>query len=138
MICNVSHEFWTPLNAIVFGNDFIETQVRFMISNLNDRELIVESIHKILKWVGNVKTSTKLLIYLINDLIDLGWIKNDQFVPHASKVSIFDFMITLEELFINQCNAKKLKFDLLIDNKIENSSFEIDEEWTKQILVNLI
>lgn len=65
MIASTSHDMRTPLNTIISMHRLIKKVI---------------SDPKILEWLKVAKTSTKLLLHLVNDTLDFFQIKSGKFV----------------------------------------------------------
>jgi signal transduction histidine kinase len=78
MISNVTHEFRTPLNAIIASSDINRHLLTELTPHLQNRES--EQIMDRLRQMNHAcKTSSQLLLYFINDILDLGRIDNEAF-----------------------------------------------------------
>lgn len=119
---NMSHEFRTPLNTIVGLNE--------MIIRESNQEHIVE-------YAGNVSSAARILISLVNDILDLSKME-------VSKMDIVEVEYDTKELInelvdiINvQMNAKKLTFYLDIDENIPSVLYG-DVRHIEQVMLNLL
>lgn len=83
MISNVSHEFWTPLNAIILNSEFIEKKLTQIYKNVShwkpDIEVTLNEIERVQKYNRIIHVSGKLNLFYVNDILDLGRLENDAF-----------------------------------------------------------
>ncbi len=123
-IANMSHELRTPMNAIIGYTDLLLDEVD---GPLNDDQKA--SLRK-------VATNARHLLQLINDVLDISKIESGKIDLKPKEVDlrqlIDSIMVTFEPLI-----AKKgLSFSLEIEQGAEK--LYVDEDKTKQILINLI
>ena len=79
-LANISHELRTPLNAII---GFSETMGMEIFGNLNDR-------YK--EYAGNIETSGRHLLSIINDILDLSKIEAGKFSVEDEPVDIVQLL----------------------------------------------
>ncbi|MCX7988507.1 MAG: ATP-binding protein [Thermodesulfovibrio sp.] len=123
-IANMSHELRTPMNAIIGYTDLLLDEVD---GPLNDDQKA--SLKK-------VSANARHLLQLINDVLDISKIESGKIELRPKEVDlkqlIDGIMVTFEPLI-----AKKgLTFSLNIEPGAEK--LYVDEDKTKQILINLI
>ncbi|MGB9892482.1 response regulator [Thermodesulfovibrio yellowstonii] len=123
-IANMSHELRTPMNAIIGYTDLLLDEVD---GPLNDDQKT--SLKK-------VAANARHLLQLINDVLDISKIESGKIELHPREIDLKELidgiMVTFEPLI-----AKKgLSFTLNIAAGAEK--LYVDEDKTKQILINLI
>lgn len=123
-IANMSHELRTPMNAIIGYTDLLLDEVD---GPLNEDQKA--SLKK-------VSTNARHLLQLINDVLDISKIESGKIELRPREVDLKELidgiMVTFEPII-----AKKgLTFTLHIDSGAEK--IYVDEDKTKQILINLI
>ena len=99
MMSNVSHELWTPLNAIISSSDIILNQIIKIERDKDNPILLDEHIAKLKKWSWTAWTSSSLLVHLVNDILDLGWLENEAFKLNIDYFSVFEVTENIKELF---------------------------------------
>ncbi|MBU8893111.1 MAG: PAS domain-containing protein [Bacteroidales bacterium] len=123
-LTNISHEIRTPMNGINGFTELIDS------NNLNEktRKLYIEII----------KQSSKQLLSIIDDVLDISKIETGQMVIRNKAVDINKMLSDLYESFVS--NAKTKNINLIFKNALSEKQCLIfsDETKTKQILSNLI
>jgi signal transduction histidine kinase len=123
-LANVSHELRTPLNAII---GFSEVLTEKMFGDLNDKQN---------EYVGDILSSGRHLLSLINDILDLAKIEAGRM---ELEVTNFDLPLALENALIlvrERVTRRGIKLDTVIDERL--GEFAGDERKIKQILLNLL
>ena len=121
-LATMSHELRTPLNAIIGFSDVLES-----IASLDDKEK---------RYVRNIQTSGKVLLEMINDILDLAKIESGKM-----EVRLSDFRI--DPIVTAQCDiARPLteRKNIDLDTEIEPGLPEMFQDQVKvqQILNNLL
>lgn len=121
-LANMSHELRTPLNSIIGFSDVLRD-----ISSLDDKQK---------KYATNIQSSGKLLLELINDILDLAKVE-------AGKMQVSPSSFDLDGLISAQCDM----LHALVDEKnvdlrteFSNNLQPVFQDKTKlqQILTNLL
>lgn len=121
-LANMSHELRTPLNSILGFSDVLQD-----IPSLNEKQR---------RYAANIQTSGKLLLEMINDILDLGKIE-------AGKMQVSPTSFNLSDLIEGQCDILRS----LVDEKNVDLQIEIapgmpdvfqDRPKIQQILTNLL
>lgn len=121
-IANVSHELRTPLNSIIGYTDLASQQTQD--NNLK---------HKL----GQIESSSKILLSLINDIIESSEIEQDEFSIIPNWFSPADTLRNICYLLNVETQYKHIHlYSCINTNDIEE--IFIDEKRFRQILVNLI
>ena len=81
----VSHEMRTPINAI--------------LTQISSLEMILEGQTDQLKIIRVIKNSATLLLYLVNDMLDVYMIKNRKFQKIYEKFFLKNLMMEIYEMF---------------------------------------
>lgn len=121
-LANISHEIRTPINAIIG------------FSELLDKEL-VNLTHK--SFINSIKSGSKTLLRLIDDLLDLSKIESGKVVFREDAVNIRSLIEDIRKLFSLRFSEKGLHFKILVKQNVPEIIM-IDEVRFRQILSNLI
>lgn len=145
MFASTSHEFRTPLNAIInscklvrssFGN--ITDMAEECGISFSDRVDFIRDCNKIHKFLSIGVNSSELLLALVEDVLSLSKIEANIFTIQKSRFNIRGMIEEVTELFRFQCEAKKLELSVDIEEDLENYSMTSDKLRVKQTLINLI
>ncbi|MBI9108627.1 MAG: PAS domain S-box protein [Spirochaetales bacterium] len=119
-LANMSHEIRTPLNAILGFSDLLTKTT---------------SAEEQQKFKKIINQSSRLLLNIINDILDISTIDSGNFELFYEKIRISKLLTELEN-FYSEHEDENVR---LIIQKFDNKSkFSIDRERLKQILINLI
>ena len=123
-LANMSHELRTPLNAII---GFSEVLGDGLIGNLSDQQK---------KFIGDIFSSGKHLLSLINDILDLSKVE-------AGKMMLDLESVQISSLFANSLSIVKEKaqarhISLTLNAPRELGSIRADGRKVKQIIYNLL
>ncbi len=126
-LANMSHEIRTPLNAIIgFSNLLI-------IPEISENQRI--------KYFYYIEKSTKSLLQLIDDILDISMIeaKQIEIINHEFKVSdvLSEFYKLYSAEIVNESEAK-VELRINTNNTPEDFTLDLDEMRYKQILANLL
>jgi len=121
-LANISHEFKTPLNAIL---GFAQV--------LRDKPGILKK-DKNIRYAENIISSGNRLLNMINDLLDLAKTEAGKMELHIEQTSISELVKDIAAQFSLQTRKKKIKVKLLIEDNIPLLS--TDPGKVQQILYN--
>ena len=123
-IANVSYELRTPLNAVI---GFAEILANQYFGTLNPRQL--DHSHSIL-------ASARLLMTLINDILDLATIEAGYMALETGRIDVSEMLQSVLTLTRERARNRDLELDLRCPPEI--GVIEADERRLKQALFNLI
>ena len=123
-LANMSHELRTPLNAIV---GFSELLKRNTAGELNEKQE---------HYVDNVLISSKFLLGLINDILDLSKVEAGKMELIIEKLSVP--MIINETIILLKEKATNHGIILKTELDSELEFIEADKQRLKQVLFNLL
>jgi len=126
-LANMSHEIRTPMNGILGITQILEK------TNVNSKESK--------SYLQMINANGKMLLNLVNDIIDLSKIESNQVDLQEQEFSLHDLMSDLECFFkAEQMVKSKSDVKLIRDEhfKPEDSHIIGDHNKIKQILINLI
>lgn len=122
-LSNMSHDIRTPMNAIV-GMTAIAT------TNIDNQEQVQNCLRKI-------TLSSKHLLGLINDVLDMSKIESGKMTLNVDQVSLREVMDNIVNIVQPQVKAKNQQFDVFIhDIMAENVC--CDSVRLNQIMINLL
>lgn len=121
-LANVSHEIRTPMNVIIGYTDILANK-------LKDGEHI--------NFLNNIKTSSKILLSLINDILDLSKVEAGKLQLEYKNFNLRLLLAEIESIFSHSLQQKNLNFSINIEKNIPDNIF-LDEIRLRQILINLI
>ena len=122
-LSNMSHDIRTPMNAIV-GMTAIAT------ANIDDREQVQNCLKKI-------TLSSKHLLGLINDVLDMSKIESGKMTLSTDQVSLREVMDAIVSIVQPQVRAKHQKFDVSIHD-ISTENVCCDSVRLNQVLLNIL
>ncbi len=123
-LANMSHELRTPLNSIIGFSELLQQNSH---GDLNEKQN---------KYVDNVLTSSKFLLNLINDILDLSKVEAGKIEPVFEKMPVHavinETMCLIKE--------KASKHNVLLNKEFDPdlNIIEADQQRFKQILFNLL
>jgi signal transduction histidine kinase len=121
-LATMSHELRTPLNSIIGFSDVLGS-----IDSLDPKQK---------RYVDNIRTSGRMLLEMINDILDLAKIE-------AGKMEVRPTVFRLESVVSAQCDmvrplAERKRIDLSHDVGRGLDAVEQDQAKVQQILANLL
>ena len=122
-LSNMSHDIRTPMNGIV-GMTAIAS------ANLDNIQQVQSCLKKI-------SLSSKHLLGLINDILDMSKIESGKLTLHMEKLSLQETMQSIVNIVQPQINAKRQRFDVYIYD-IPNEHVYCDSIRMNQVLLNLV
>lgn len=142
MFASVSHEFRTPLNAFVNALQIVKMsldRVKLEIEKAPRVKSRVEGLYpKIDKMLRIGDVSSKLLMNLVEDILDLAKYAANTLKLNLSPFTLDEVLEEIEYIFGFQCREKQLDFEIKVQDGISNLQFCSDAKRIKQVLINLI
>jgi len=123
-LSTMSHELRTPLNSIIGFSDLLKKK---MIGELNAKQE---------RYIDNVLTSSKHLLSLINDILDLSKIESGKIEMNIEKISLPSTINDTLEMV--RTTAMKHNINLIKEFDPELEFLEADKQKLKQIMFNLL
>ncbi|NLG03192.1 MAG: response regulator [Clostridia bacterium] len=121
-LSRMSHEIRTPMNAIV---GLTEIAKRYE-----------EDPHKIDDYLDKISISSKVLLNIINDVLDMSAIENNKLKIINEEFDIKQILSSISTIYYAQCKSKEIHFDMIAD--IQNEYLRGDALRVSQILLNLV
>lgn len=122
-LSSMSHDIRTPMNAIV-------GMTEIALKNKNDMERVEDCLRK-------VKLSSKHLLGLINDVLDMSKIESGKLNLNITQISLRETMDDIVNIMQPQVRARNQFFDIFID-KIQWEDVYCDSVRLNQVLLNLL
>lgn len=122
-LSNMSHDIRTPMNVIIGMTDIA-------LSNTDDKVKTENCLRKIAK-------SSRHLLSLINDVLDMSKIESGKMTLSYSQISLREIMSNIVAIAQPSLKSKNQKFDIYIQNIISETVF-CDSLRLNQVLINLI
>ena len=123
-LANMSHELRTPLNAII---GFSEVLGDGLIGNLTDQQK---------KFIGDIFSSGKHLLSLINDILDLSKVEAGKMMLDLESVQIASLFANSLSIVKEKAHARHIS--LTLNAPRELGSIRADARKVKQIVYNLL
>ena len=122
-LSNMSHDIRTPMNAIIGFTTLA-------VSNIDNQKKVRDYLSKIL-------SSSKHLLSLINDILDMSRIESGKIHLEETEVSLSDVLHDLKTIISGQIHAKQL--ELYMDAMdVTNEDVYCDKTRLNQVLLNLL
>ena len=121
-LSGISHEIRTPMNAI-YGWTSIARK------HTDDK-------HKVKEYLDKIDTSSKYLLSIMDEILDIESIENGRFEKVREKFSLNELYSQIEDLFHEQVKEKQMKLYLV--NQSESDTFLGDKKHLQQSIVNIL
>ncbi len=121
-LANMSHEIRTPLNAIVGFADLLNIQIK-------------DSKQR--SFLQSIQSSGKILLTLINDILDLSKIEAGKMDILYTAVNLKNIFEEINQIFSLKMSQKDVKFIMSINSNVPKSLL-LSEMRIRQVLFNLI
>lgn len=121
-VANMSHEFRTPLNAVIGFSELLSDMV---------------SDHRQQRFVQAIHTAGRNLLRLIDDILDHSKIEAGKLQLNPSSVNLKELLGEIEQIFHLKVTEKKLHFAIDVADDLPDWLY-LDETRMRQILLNLV
>jgi signal transduction histidine kinase len=121
-LATMSHELRTPLNSVLGFSELLASNTQ-----LPD---------KLRRWAGNIQSSGKQLLALINDLLDLAKIEAGKMEVNVETVSLTDLVDGLLAMYRPQAEKKNIELRAAVEPLMPAA--QQDAGKLRQILTNLV
>ncbi|PKP16576.1 MAG: hypothetical protein CVU06_14415, partial [Bacteroidetes bacterium HGW-Bacteroidetes-22] len=121
-LANMSHEIRTPLNSILGFSEILKNR------SLDDKGV---------QYVSAITSSGKILLTIINDILDLARVEAGKLEILISQMNFKCVLEDLNTIFSAKAHEKSLKLSIITDPDFPKIIF-IDEIRFRQIMFNLI
>ncbi|MEM7456120.1 MAG: HAMP domain-containing sensor histidine kinase [Planctomycetota bacterium] len=121
-LANMSHELRTPLNSIIGFSEILESG-----KGLNDKQV---------RYAGNIRKSGRLLLDLINDILDLAKLEAGKMEVNPSEFQFASMAGELCDMVRPLAGSKNIQLLLNVEEDLPDV-FQ-DQIKTRQIITNLL
>ncbi|MDE7001222.1 MAG: response regulator [Lachnospiraceae bacterium] len=122
-LSSMSHDIRTPMNGIV-------GMTTIAIANIDNTERVKDCLAKI-------TLSSKHLLGLINDVLDMSKIESGKLTLNMSQISLREAMDSIVNIVQPQVKSRQQHFDIFIQN-ILTEEVHCDSVRLNQVLINLL
>ena len=122
-LANMSHDIRTPMNAIVGITSLMEHEK-------DDPEKLEAYIHK-------VQSSSRHLLSLINDVLDMSKIESAEVTLNREPISLADQVGQIESIIRPQADERRQRFTVRV-HEISHEYLLGDEVRLRQVFINLL
>jgi protein-histidine pros-kinase len=123
-LANMSHELRTPLNAII---GFAELMYKGKVGPLS-------SEHR--EYIGDIVTSSRHLLQLINDVLDLAKVESGKMEFRPEEVDVRQLTTEVKDILRGLAAEKHLRIEIDVDEEVRK--VVVDAGRVKQILYNYL
>jgi len=121
-LANMSHEIRTPLNGVIGYTELLE-------------KTLDSEIQK--NYLNNIKVSSKVLLVLISDVLDLSKIEAGKVLVKYKPLDIKNLFSELNLIFENRAKEKNNQLKLNINDRVPNT-INFNDLRLRQIMLNLM
>jgi PAS domain S-box-containing protein len=125
-LASMSHEFRTPLNAIIGFSEVLEDKT---FGDLNEKQA---------KYVGNILTSGRHLLQMINDVLDLSKIEAGKMELELSIMNIGELIEHSLMMVKEKCWKHRIDLTSRISEELEDLDIMADDRKLRQAMFNLL
>lgn len=122
-LARMSHEIRTPMNAVI-------GETTIALKSINSKEKVEECLQKVM-------LSSKHLLNIINDILDMSAIESDKIKLAKARFDIKDVVSTVTAMYYSQSKAKGVSFNTRPENMVYEF-LEGDQLRLQQIILNLL
>ena len=123
-LANMSHELRTPLNAIIGFSELM----------YNEKVGPVSADHK--EYLGDILTSSRHLLQLINDVLDLTKVEAGKMEFQPERLDLAQVITEVRDILRGMANNKHIQVDVQLDPAV--SKVFLDSAKLKQVLYNYL
>lgn len=121
-LANISHEIRTPMNVICGMTQMLSRE---------------EMNNQAREYTNNIDRASKVLLSLINDILDLSKINSGKFEIHERKYSLYQMIDDVSNLMAVKIDSEKVRFVVKMEEGLPDY-LQGDEDRIKQILINIL
>ncbi|SHK53538.1 Signal transduction histidine kinase [Hathewaya proteolytica DSM 3090] len=122
-LSKMSHEIRTPMNAIV--------GITYIAKNYTEKNSKME------QYINKIENSSKILLGIINDVLDMSAIENDKLRISNKPFNIQKLLSPISDIYYLQCKQKGIDFSMVASD-IRHENLVGDELRVNQVIMNLL
>lgn len=122
-LARMSHEIRTPMNAIIGETTLAQKNI--------------ENTSKVKEYLKQIMVSSKHLLNLINDILDMSAIESNKIKIAKMDFDLKEVVSTVTTLYYSQCKSKGIQFDVKMDN-VRTEFLIGDQLRVQQVILNLL
>ncbi len=122
-LANMSHELRTPLNSIIGFSEILQDET---FGELNEKQA---------RYVGNILSSGRHLLNLINDILDLSKVEAGKMELYPEEFQVRASIEEITSIIKDSANKKNIALTVNLDEEV--STISADQKRFKQIMYNL-
>jgi signal transduction histidine kinase len=123
-LAHMSHELRTPLNAVIGFSEILEDETFGPLNEKQDR------------YVANILTSSRHLLNLINDILDLAKVESGKMDLNLDQFLIGDCLAQVSDVVLPLARDKEIEVQSHIEEDL--GPVDADEGRFRQVLYNLL
>jgi PAS domain S-box-containing protein len=123
-LANMSHELRTPLNAIIGFTDLLHAGE---VGEVSDEQR---------EYLGDVLTSSRHLLNLINDILDIAKVESGKMEFRPEDVNLGLLVAEVQNIVRGLATTKQVTLDVAVDPSV--SPVHVDPSRVKQVLYNYV
>ena len=120
-LTNMSHELRTPLNAILGFSETLQNMIQDKTA---------------LSYVQTIHSSGKILLTLVNDLLDLSKIETGKMELDLKPVDLRQLLEEVKQMFLPVLEKNRISLHISIPTDLPGTLY-LDETRLRQVLINL-
>ena len=138
-LSNMSHDIRTPMNAII---GYVELSKRSRVfCETCERCGLEDCPHDVLNknyaYLNKIENSSKQLLALINDILDMSRIESGKMELNPEKSNLEKFMTEVYDMFATQMETKNISYVVKAEG-LENKFVMCDIHLLNRVMLNLI
>jgi len=124
-LANMSHELRTPLNSIIGFTELVHDGITGPISELQQ------------EYLGNVLTSSRHLLQIISEILDLSRIEAGKLKLELAPLSLDNLLLQVQTIFAEQARSNEIALTVAAEHP-RGMLITADEVKLRQVIINLV
>ena len=123
ILASISHDLRTPLNSMMGFLELMAEEIK---------------VKRILKYIRAVQSSSSLLFFLINSIIDYSLMMNKKLILKLEDFFVREILNDILKIIKIRLKKKKLEFELKICKQLEKLKLKGDKQRIQEVLLHLL